>query len=178
MNPVFSKEVDMATKSILPRKREDVPSEIVSKGESDLMRFRDEMDRLFDDFFADPFGIIPFRRKESVFVPKVDVVESDKEIKVSAEIPGMEEKDIQVQLNGDILTISGEKSSEHEEKTEQYHRLERSFGSFQRSVKLPADVDANKVDAIFAKGVLTVTLPKPAEAISKVKKIEVKRAEK
>jgi len=166
----------MASKSIFPRKREDNPSEIMSRGESDVVRFRDEVDRLFDDFFVDPFGIIPFRRSESAFIPKVDVVETDKEVKVSAEIPGMEEKEIQVQINNDILSISGEKSSEHEEKTGQYHRMERSYGSFRRDMKLPAEVDANKVEAVFSKGVLTINLPKPAETVSKVKKIEVKKA--
>lgn len=166
----------MANKNILTRKQEDNPSNIVRRRDSDVNRFHDEIDRLFDDFFTDPFGLVPLRHSESAFMPKVDVVETDKEVKVSAEIPGMEEKDIDVQLNGDILTISGEKSSEHEEKTGQYHRMERSYGSFRRDVQLPSDVDANKVEAVFSKGVLTINLPKPAESISKVKKIEVKKA--
>lgn len=166
----------MANKNILTRKQEDDSSSIVRRRDSDVNRFHDEIDRLFDDFFTDPFGLVPFRRTESMFIPKVDVVETEKAIKVSAEIPGMEEKDIDVQLNGDVLTISGEKSSEHEEKSGQYHRMERSYGSFRRDIQLPSEVDVNKVDAVFSKGVLTINLPKPAESISKVKKIDVKKA--
>jgi len=109
-------------------------------------------------------------------MPRVDIVETEKDIKVSAEIPGMDEKDIRVQLNGDVLTISGEKSSEHEEKEGQYHRMERTYGSFRRDLQLPTDVDGDKVEAVFSRGVLTITLPKPTETLSKVKKIEVKKA--
>jgi HSP20 family protein len=165
----------MVVKNIIPEKREDKKAEIVRRGDSDLMRFRNEFDRLFDDFFRDPFGLIPFRRVEVDFLPRVDVLETEKEVKVMAEIPGMEEKDVEVSLNHDILTISGEKSSENTEKNGQYHRMERTYGSFRRDIQLPSDVDPEKVEATFTKGVLTVTLPKPAETVNRVKKISIKK---
>ncbi len=166
----------MAIKNITNPKKESGKMDILRKDESDVMRFRNEMDRIFDDFFSDPFGLLPISRMESSFTPRVDVIETEKEVKVTAEIPGMDEKDIQVTLADDRLTISGEKSSEHEEKSGQYHRMERSYGSFRRDVLLPTDVDANKVEAVFSKGVLTISLPKPAETINRTKKIEVKKA--
>jgi HSP20 family protein len=165
----------MVAKNIIPEKREGGKAEIVRRGDSDLMRFRNEFDRLFDDFFRDPFGLMPFRHVEVEFLPRVDVVETDKEVKVTAEIPGMEEKDVEVSLDKDILTISGEKTSERNEKDGQYHRMERTYGSFRREIQLPSEVDAEKVDAVFSKGVLIVSLPKPAESVSRVKKISVKK---
>lgn len=165
----------MVVKNIIPEKREGSKAEIVRRGESDLMRFRNEFDRLFDGFFRDPFGLIPFRRVDAEFLPQVDVLETEKEVKVMAEIPGMEEKDVEVSLNHDILTISGEKSSENTEKTGQYHRMERVYGSFRRDIQLPSDIDPDKVKAVFTKGLLTVTLPKPAESVSRVKKISIKK---
>jgi HSP20 family protein len=165
----------MADKNIIAEKREGSQVEIVRKRDSDLMRFRNEFDRLFDDFFRNPFGLVPFRRTEPGFMPRIDVYETEKDVKVTAEVPGMEEKDFEVTLDKDVLTISGEKSSEHAEKTSQYHRMERTYGSFRRVIQLPDDVEAEKVEAAFAKGVLTVTLPKPAESVSRVKKISIKK---
>ena len=108
------------------------------------------------------------------FSPSVDVRETDKEIVVSAEIPGMEEKDIQVELAADGLTIRGEKRTETEDKKEGYVRKETSYGSFHRFIPLPAEVQAAKASAELKKGVLTVTLPKTPEAKAKRKKIEIK----
>ncbi len=165
----------MVAKNIIPEKRESGKAEIVRRSDSDLMRFRNEFDRLFDDFFRDPFGLIPFRHFDTEFLPRVDVVETGKEVKVTAEIPGMEEKDVEVSLDKDVLTISGEKSSEHAERDGQYHRMERTYGSFRRDIQLPSEVDPEKVDATFTKGVLTITLPKPAESVRRVKKIDIKK---
>ena len=102
-------EIKMAMKNITSPKREGGKMDVLRKDESDVMRFRNEMDRIFDDFFSDPFGLLPISRAESSFAPRVDVVETEKEIKVIAEIPGLDEKDIQVTLMDDRLTISGEK---------------------------------------------------------------------
>ncbi len=165
----------MADKNIISEKCAGSKAEIVRRGDSDLMRFRNEFDRLFDDFFRDPFGLVPFRRIEPEFMPRIDVYETEKDLKVTAEVPGMEEKDIEVTLDKDVLTIMGEKSSEHAEKTSQYHRTERTYGSFRRDIQLPGDLDAEKVEAAFAKGVLTITLPKPAESVSRVKKISIQK---
>ena len=107
-------------------------------------------------------------------VPSTDVVENDKEIQITAELPGLEEKDVQINLADGVLTIKGEKKAEKEEKDKNYRLVERSYGSFSRSIELPAGVDAGSIKASISKGVLTVVIPKPAPAQSK--KIEVKSA--
>ncbi len=135
--------------------------------------FRDEMNRLFDNFFKG-FDIEPFERKFAAFSPSVDISETEKEIVISAELPGMEDKDIDVSLSKDTLTIKGEKKEEKEEKAKSYYRMERSFGSFCRTIPLPAEIDSDKVEAEFKKGVLTIKLPKTPEAIKETKKIQIK----
>jgi HSP20 family protein len=102
------------------------------------------------------------------------VSETDKEIKVSAELPGMDDKDIDVSLTRDALTIKGEKKEEKEDKGKDYYKMERSYGSFTRSIPLPVEVDTDKVQATFKKGVLEITLPKTAKAIQETKKIPIK----
>jgi HSP20 family protein len=139
---------------------------------------RTEMDRLFDSFTG-RFGMAPFlssRFDTSFGLPSlaVDITEKENEFLVSAEVPGMAEKDIDVSLSGDMLTIKGEKRQEHEEKGENRYLSERSYGAFQRAFSLPEGVDREKIAASFANGVLTVTLPKSAKAATK--KIEVKSA--
>ena len=147
--------------------------------------FRREVDRLFDDFsggmWRSPFGrsffdIEPFRRAETAFgsVLAVDITQTDKGYEITAELPGMEDKDIEVKLANGVLTLRGEKRAEKEEKNKDYYVRERSFGSFERSFQVPEDVDADKVNASFKKGVLTVMLPKSAQAQKAEKKIEVK----
>ena len=148
--------------------------------------FRQEMDRLFDRFsgFSLPsirhwFDAEPAWTYKSSFsfpVPAVDVTEGDKEFKVTAELPGLEEKDIDVKVSNHTLTIKGEKSYEKGEKDKDHHVSERAYGSFQRSFALPSGVDRDKIAANLEKGVLTVTLPKTAEAQKQQKKIEVKSA--
>jgi HSP20 family protein len=105
-------------------------------------------------------------------VPRLDMTETDKVIEVTAELPGLEEKDVEVNIADNILMIRGEKKSEKEEKDKNYRFVERSYGSFSRSIELPSGVDAERIQASLAKGVLTVTVPKPAQAA--MKKIEVK----
>jgi HSP20 family protein len=137
--------------------------------------FSREVDRLFDDV-GRGWTLAPFRGAEArtvgEMVPRLDVSETDQEIKVTAELPGMDEKDVVVTLEGDVLTLKGEKKAEAEEKGKNFHRVERTYGSFQRMISLPAEVDATKVTAGFKKGVLTVTLAKsPA---TQTRKIEIK----
>ena len=141
--------------------------------------FRGEMDRLFDRFgfpsLRRVFDIEPSWRSASSFsfsTPAIDMSEDDKAYKISAELPGIDPKDIEVSLSGDTLVLKGEKRQE--EKDKNYHFSERTYGSFQRSFQLPSSVDRDKVAADFSKGVLTITLPKAAEAQKPVKKIAVK----
>jgi HSP20 family protein len=137
------------------------------RGEMD--RLRNEMERLYDRFF----DLRPFRRftEEGEWMPSVDVSETAKEIIVNAEIPGVEAKDIDVNLDGNVLTIKGERKREHEEKEENFHRIERSYGSFFRTLSLPSEVDGEKIKATYKKGVLRITLPKTKKAAGK--KIEI-----
>ncbi len=140
-----------------------------------------EIDRLFDDFGT---GMWPSSFRRSFFdmepfrgnggLPAVDVTETDKAYEITAELPGLDEKNIDVKLANGMLTIKGEKQDEREEKKPNYYRRERSFGSFERSFQVPDGVDLDKVDASFKKGLLTVTLPKSAEAQKAEKKITVK----
>jgi HSP20 family protein len=110
----------------------------------------------------------------NTFSPKVNVEESEKSIRVKAELPGMEEKDIEVTLTDDGLTISGEKKTEKEEKGKSFVRREMSYGSFQRTIALPAPVEANKVKASFKNGILEIELPVPEKARRQTQKIDVK----
>lgn len=150
--------------------------------------FRTEMDRLFDRF-GGSFNMAPFRRMfdaapavryESTFdftVPAMDVNEDAAAYRITAELPGMAEKDVEVKVSGDILSIKGEKRQEKEEKDKNYHMSERSFGMFERSFTVPQGVDRDKIAAEFSKGVLTLTLPKKPEAQLETKKIDVKGAD-
>ncbi len=143
-------------------------------------RFRHEMDRLFDDFAGGLWGGSPFgasrRRGETTLAgaPAVDLAETDKGYEITAELPGMDEKNIEVKLANGILSIKGEKQEVKEEKDKNYYRRERSFGSFERSFHVPDNVDAEKIEASFKNGVLSVMLPKTAEAQKGAKKIDVK----
>ena len=108
--------------------------------------------------------------------PAMDLVEKEKEYEISAELPGIDEKNVEIKVANHMLTIKGEKTEEKEEKQKDYYLSERRFGSFQRSFALPEGVDADKIEANFVKGVLTVKLPKTAEAQKAEKKITVKAA--
>jgi HSP20 family protein len=145
---------------------------------------RREVDRLFEDFTVNPFrlplrrpelGLEPFWQPDSwVAQPPIDLVEQDKAFQMTAEMPGLDEKNIEVNVANGVLTIKGQKEEEKVEKKEDFHLRERRFGSFARSVRIPETVDADKIEASFKNGVLKVTLPKKLEAQKPVKKIEVK----
>jgi HSP20 family protein len=130
------------------------------------------MDRLFEDFFRGR-SLAPFGEGWGAFSPSVDVVETENQITVSAELPGMSDEDIEVSLDRGVLTIRGVKSEEQKEERENYYRAERTYGSFQRSIPLPAEVKQDEVEAVFQKGVLTITLPK-AEVTESQHKIQIK----
>jgi len=132
-----------------------------------------EIDRLFDDFTRG-FPSFSSSAGGQELMPAMDVTENDTEIEVTAELPGLEEKDVQINLADNVLTIRGEKKSERDEKTKDFRVVERSYGSFYRTLELPAGVDPDKIKASIAKGVLKVVVPKPAPA--QVKTISVKPA--
>lgn len=145
-----------------------------------------EMDRLFDEFRGPGFGLSrnlfnlqPFRglaSDYSVKSPDVNIAETDKAFEITAELPGMDEKDVEIGLANGVLTLKGEKKEEKEEKDKNYYLAERRYGAFQRSFRLPENVNEDKIAADFAKGVLTVTLPKrqPTKSQGREKKISIK----
>ncbi len=138
----------------------------------EMVSFKDEMDNLFNRFFDMDFPVSRRLFKDGEWAPSVDVVEGKGEITVKAEIPGCEAKDIDVKLDGRTLTICGEKKQEKEEKDENFHRVERSYGSFCRMVELPREVNPEDIDATYKKGVLKLVLKKIRE--TEAKKIEIK----
>jgi HSP20 family protein len=129
------------------------------------------MDRLFDELWHG-FDLAPWSREGGTFTPRIDVEETDTELVMSAELPGLETKDFDIELHEDLLTIKGEKRVETQDKSRGY--TERSSGSFRRTFRLSCEVDADKVSAEYKNGILKVTLPKPSEAASQSRRIEVK----
>jgi len=147
--------------------KELIPRRWRQEMELPLGSFQREMNRLLDTFFGAevPWG-------EGQWSPRMDVSETESDVVVKAEVPGLDRGDIDVSLCGDILTVSGEKKDERTEEKGDYRLLERRYGSFKRSITLPAGVDPEKVQADFKKGVLTITLPKTEE--TRARKIKVK----
>lgn len=149
-----------------------------------LTGLRDEMNHLFDEFFTgferraptlfrhyEPGWLLGGHRGE--MTPAVDVAEDDKEVRLTAELPGMKEEDIEVVLRDDMLTVKGEKKSERKEDKENYHFTERRYGAFERTFRLPEEAEADRIEADFKDGVLNVTVPKKAAAKKAEKKIKV-----
>lgn len=144
-----------------------------------------EIDRLFNeldgDFWRSPirhpmFDTAPLARLDTMTAPVVDIAEKDNAYEITAELPGIEERDIDVKLSNGVLIIKGEKKAEKEEKKKDYYLSERSYGSFERSFSVPEGVQAEKVSATFKNGVLKIELPKSPEARKEEKKIAVKTA--
>jgi len=132
---------------------------------------QDEMNRLFNDFFSPDERLLG----EMEFTPSVDISENKNEIVIEADLPGMEEKDIDVSIAGDLLTIKGERKDEKEEKEEDYYRKERVYGSFSRQITLPKHIKREDVKAKFKNGVLKITLPKSEDYKEKEVKIELEK---
>jgi HSP20 family protein len=163
----------MAMRSLMPFAR-NFPMLRPSDENDPFLLFRREMNRLFDDALGG-FGFPGPAMPNQALAPRIDVSESEQEIQIKAELPGIDQKDVEVMLADDVLTIRGEKKAEREEKNRNYHVMERAQGVFSRSLPLPFAVDPSQVKADFKDGVLTITIPKPKEAQEKTHKIEVTR---
>lgn len=169
-------------KSAIEVRKETPPA--TAEGWPSMLSLRHEIDRLFDDFSSGLWRQPLSRRVHSLFPasaewtlqPATELVECDGEYRVTAELPGMTAKDIDIKLSDGTITIRGEKSEAKKEEKEDYLVSERRYGEFQRTLSLPSGVDADAVSADFANGVLTVTLPKTPEAKQKERKVEVKSA--
>ena len=177
----------MAEATRLPVKNERTPAS-TPQACRPFDNFRQEIERLFDDFGI-PAWRSPFRRSGFDFAPfwnrelaspaagpAVDIAETEKTYEITAELPGMDEKNVEVKFSDGVLTIKGEKQEEKEEKKKDYYLTERSYGLFQRAFQVPDGVDTDKIEASFKNGVLAVTMPKSAEAQKTAKKITVKAA--
>ncbi|GAB4325108.1 MAG: Hsp20/alpha crystallin family protein [Candidatus Sumerlaeia bacterium] len=149
-----------------------------------LQALRHEIDQLFNDFFRG-FGLSPLARSPLFpslaegaqwFKPNLDISATDKEYTLQVELPGISEKDVQVEVSGDTLKIWGEKKLEKEDKGRDYYVVERSYGSFQRVLALPEDAKTDAIEARFKNGVMTITIPRIEAASQSSKKIEVKAA--
>ena len=134
-----------------------------------LGSLRQEFNQLFDRFWSGQLEPLQLGR----WTPAIDIAETDDYLLVHAELPGMDADDIDVSVEGSVLTIKGEKKDTREEKTDAYHRVERQYGTFVRSIQLPAEIVADKVDAAFRNGVLEVRLPKHEDARPKKVQINV-----
>jgi len=169
----------MSIRDLVPKFGGNRERALARREEADPFRgFQREMNRLFDDFFSD-FGLVPRwglaerTADAAAFSPSVDVSETDKEVKLSAELPGLDDKDVGVEIDETAVTIRGEKKEEQEEKGKNWFRRELSYGSFHRVIPLPAGVDTGKAKARFKKGVLSVTIPKKPEAQAGRKAIQI-----
>lgn len=165
----------MSVRDLIPwgRSNNRVPAPYRDEDRSPFLSLHREMNRVFDDFFRDFDMRLPMTNGAGFNGgwPQVDLAETDKAVTITAELPGMEEKDVELLLQDGMLTLKGEKRSETEDKERQFS--ERYYGSFERHIPLSADVQADKAEARFKNGVLTVTLPKNPEAQPKAKRISI-----
>ncbi len=153
-------------KKSVPVRREDLMNPFYT--------LQKEINRIFDEFFAEVAPSRFFGNGHDSFMPSVDIKEKGNEFIVTAELPGMDAEDVDISISEDVLTLRGEKKEEREEKEGNYYRRECAYGSFHRDIPLPAEVDPDKAQAEFKRGVLTIRLPKKPEAQRKAKKIQVK----
>ena len=163
----------------LIKRKDGTLSGVSPTGDYPFPALQDQMSRLFEDVLGSLGNELDFFRPFRAFDrpwgvhPSLDVSETDDEIIVQAELPGLEEKDVEVTLENDVLTLKGTKQDEQKDEERNYYHVERSYGTFQRSVQLPAGLDRDNVKAVFKNGVLTVALPKTAEAKSERKVIDI-----
>ncbi|MDI6838072.1 Hsp20/alpha crystallin family protein [Ciceribacter thiooxidans] len=137
--------------------------------------FRKEMDKVFDGFFGRSNLLKATEKGEGFMAPSIDVAENDTAITLTAELPGISESDIDLSIQNGVLTLKGEKKFEKKDEKDDYRLIERRYGSFQRSMSLPASVDEAAVNATFDKGVLTVTMPKKPGSAPKERKIAIEK---
>ncbi len=171
---------EAATK--LPIKGQETSTQTPPRDWKPLENLRREIERVFEDFdWRNPlrrsaFDLEPLWRRELTWAhsPAVDVIETDKTYEITAELPGLDEKNVEVKVANGMLTMRGEKKEQKEEKRKDYFVSERRYGAFERRFQIPSGVDVAKIEASFKNGVLTVSLPKTAEAQAAEKSIAIK----
>lgn len=175
----FRKEEEGTNGSVAVQRAADRPYYPQLNALTPIHQLRDEMDRLFENTFKG-MGLSSFNRDffapfsaSALLKPQVDIAATEKEYTVSVEVPGINEKDVNVEISNNTMTIRGEKKQEREDKEKDYYRVERSYGSFQRVLSLPEDVDQENIEATFKKGVLSIKMPRKALPESDVKQIKI-----
>ena len=166
----------MPIRDLIPWKKSETEelSERTPEYSDPILELQSRMNRMLDSFFEEPIANLAAHSPRSNYLPSIDFSETEKEFTLSADLPGMEEKDIEISLSKNILTIRGNREEVKEEEGRQYHRIERSSGSFYREIQLPEGIDEEMVEAKFKNGVLTIHLPKSESAVIKHKKIPIK----
>lgn len=169
----------MAIHDSVPKKKEEVSLPVHHDLEADsLQTFQNSLNELFDDFFRRPFGLSTFSENfpvQSSFLPELDISDTEKELRISADIPGMKAEDIDISLDGNTLTISGKKTIGKMEKGKRFYRQERSHGSFRRSIPLPEEVEEDQISASYKLGVLNIIIPKTERKTKERKHIKIKK---
>lgn len=176
----FKKEEEQSGASVPVVQRSDAHPSYSEEGpQNPLLHLHREVDRLFENAFRG-FGVSPFNGNvfpimttAGLLKPQVDIGATEKEYSITVEVPGVDEKDVKVEITDNTMTIHGEKKQEKEEKDKNYYRVERSYGSFQRVLSLPDDADQEKIKATFKKGILTIKMPRKAAPKSKVQQIPI-----
>jgi HSP20 family protein len=162
--------------NLVPWKNKQREANALDRTDASWNRMRSEIDRMFERFFAAPwFGDLDPSGARGAWLPAVDMTETESEITVRAELPGIDPKEIEVNLSGRMLTVSGEKRESNEQRGENFHQIERRFGSFRRTIELPAEVDPDRVAADYKQGVLQVSLKKVGA--SRTKRVPIKSAD-
>ncbi|MBU1565442.1 MAG: Hsp20/alpha crystallin family protein [Proteobacteria bacterium] len=176
----FKKEEEHNGANVSVQRSDAVAQYPQGSARNPIVQLHREIDGLFENVFRG-FGIAPFRSHfftpltaEGLLKPQVDIGATDKEYSITVEVPGVSEKDVKVEISGNVITIQGEKKQEKEEKDKNYYRIERSYGSFQRVLSLPEDANQDDVKATFNKGVLTIKMSRKALPKPDVKKIEIR----
>lgn len=175
----FKKEEEDAGQTVPVQRHSDGKRE--NANYNPIAQFHHEVDRLFDQAFRG-FGLSPFNFNQpriphitdGMIMPTLDLAATDSAYTATLEVPGVAEGDVKVEIANDIMTIRGEKKQENEERGKDYYRMERSYGSFQRTLSLPEDADQEKIKANFERGILTVTMQRKARPKTDVRQIEVK----
>jgi HSP20 family protein len=161
----------MAFKNLIPWQRGN--ADLQGFQDSPFYSLREEMNKMFEDFFKDFDSNLPQSYSSAKFSPSINIAEDKNKIEITAELPGMDEKDVELSLAENKLTISGEKKEEVKKEKDSYYHLERKTGYFRRVIQLPVEINPDQAEAQFSKGVLKVILPK-SEQTEKVKKIQIK----
>ena len=167
----------MIGRNLLPSLWNSAATPAAAADDHPFLGVQREMNRIFDDFFRGvEVSPRPTGDRLNRFVPSLDIRENDKELTIKAELPGMDEKDVEVLLTENTLTLKGEKKEEKEDRGRDYYHMERTYGSFQRVINLPEGIDTKKAEAKFKNGVLSINLPKTETTKVKGKKIQIKAA--